>query len=481
MLERGRAVRTALVLGLALAGRAAALETAPGAPAAVPAAPARCACPRADAPAGLLWRGPEPIGMPQIAALAAPVLWFSPDEPLLASPDHPPPDPHPCDAPSSGAVVYWSVDRIRLRGDEKVTTPAADDPRIMEKARRLVVRFLFYYREDIGVGRHPNDIEMADQALAFDRAPDGCWEIRVEEVTAYAHGVDWYSNQLVVEKDTRLPITILVEEGKHASCPDRNADGVYTPGYDVNRRVNDAWGVRDVVGSGFLVSSGYESSMTKTRPLDDRMLPPEAGPTCATGRRSSLRDPEESLGRYALREARGVGTCPQAPDPKELAASMRLNHFGLGYDPPQQRLDLPLELSLAGTGSILGAFAIRWDRAIGVALYLRGFDLRELYVVPRLSLVRGPDLAAELLVTGAAARFLSGYFSLGASRERTDGQIAWRFVTEAGTKFRVTLSGWQRALSLGYQFAGFRFGVRSDGFDSISHLRFVVEAGAGVW
>ena len=41
-------------------------------------------------------------------------------------------------------------------------------------------------------------------------------------------------------------VTLLVEEGKHAVAPDRNADGVYTPGYDVNKRIKDAWGVRDV-------------------------------------------------------------------------------------------------------------------------------------------------------------------------------------------------------------------------------------------
>ena len=54
-----------------------------------------------------------------------------------------------------------------------------------------------------------------------------------------------------------FPIRVLVEEGKHASILDRNADGVYTPGYDVNARVNDAWGLRDVLGSSVLMGSGF--------------------------------------------------------------------------------------------------------------------------------------------------------------------------------------------------------------------------------
>ena len=76
-----------------------------------------------------------------------------------------------------------------------------------------------------------------------------------------------------------------------------------------------------------------------------------------------------------------------------------------------------------------------------------------------------------------AARFLSSYATAGIARESHE----WRFVTEAGLKFRVTVHGWQRVLSLGYQFAGLRLGVRSSGFDALEDVRFVVEIGAGVW
>jgi hypothetical protein len=47
--------------------------------------------------------------------------------------------------------------------------------------------------------------------------------------------------------------------------------------------------------------------------------------------------------------------------------------------------------------------------------------------------------------------------------------------------FRVTASGPWRILSLGYQSAGLRLGIRTSGLDALHDLRFVVEVGAGVW
>ncbi|ABS24450.1 hypothetical protein [Anaeromyxobacter sp. Fw109-5] len=445
-----------------------------------PSAPGACGCPDPEtAPTGLLWRGAGPLPPGELARLAAPIVWFSRDEPLVVPGATPPPDPHPCDAeaPRDSPVVYWSLDRVQLRGTDQLARPVEEDARLMERAVSAVFRFFFYYREDVGVGHHPNDIELVDVTVNLVRE-SGCWEARVRSVTGFAHGVDWYSNELAVQPDTRLPITILVEEGKHASCPDRNADGIYTPGYDVNRRINDAWGVRDVIGSGFLLSSGYAASMTKPRTPIERVLPPEPGPPCATGRRSSVRDPDAALGRYVLRPAREVPICLQAPEPRALEASMRRNHFGLDHEAPQRWFELgdALEQPINGTESLVPSIALRWDGGLGFAALFRGLDLRELYLVPRLSFVGVAD-ALELLVTNSAARFASGYASAGVAREESE----WRFVSEAGLKLRVTAKGWQRVLSLGYQFAGLRVGVRSSGFDPLEDLRFVAELGAGVW
>jgi hypothetical protein len=87
-------------------------------------------------------------------------------------------------------------------------------------------------------------------------------------------GSRWYSNILKARSDIRYPITLFVEEGKHATAPDCNADGAFMRGYDVTERVNDAWGVRDSLGHGVLLSSGYASEMTQPRTGAHRLLPP---------------------------------------------------------------------------------------------------------------------------------------------------------------------------------------------------------------
>jgi hypothetical protein len=440
----------------------------------------RCAC--TPGSPGLLWRGARPPPPEAVAALAAPVLWFSRDEPLLQDGGPIPPDPHPCDAPADRPVVYWALDRIRQAGDDAIPEPADEDPQLLERTAGVVLRYFFYYRADTGVGTHPHDIEVLDVELATERDGAGCHVVRVVALTGLAHGVAWYSNELRAARDLRLPPVVLVEEGKHASCPDRNADGMYTPGYDVNRRVNDAWGVRDVLGSGFLGGSAYQASMTKGRDRAHRVLPPESGPSCAVGRASSIPDPGRSLARYALRRARTVAACPEAPSAAELRESMVLNGFGMGREPPRRRYEIEdaLDAPLTGTSALIPAVAARWDRHLGFAFMLRGLDLRELYVVPRFTVVR-KDFSAEALLTDSAARFLSGYLSAGAVSEVRDVGRRWDFAAEAGVKARFTASGWLRILTIGYPFGGVRVGLRTTGFDDLTDQRFVVEFGAGVW
>src|SRR5262249_10041825 len=64
------------------------------------------------------------------------------------------------------------------------------------------------------------------------------------------------------------------EEGKHASAPDRNGDGAYTPGFDVDIHPNDAWGVRDILRTRWLQGPTFRSDMAKRRLDKDRVFPP---------------------------------------------------------------------------------------------------------------------------------------------------------------------------------------------------------------
>jgi hypothetical protein len=448
---------------------------------------AGCSCEGAG-PSGpnVLWRGPSSkrLSAADVAKLAAPIVWFSSDEPILTMGGNLPPDPHPCDAPSAVPVVYWALDRVALRGDKPLAEPIETNPALLEKASEIVIRYFFYYRVDIGTGGHPHDIESADIYFSL-KEQSGCREVQATRVVAFAHGVDWYSNELQLGSDTRFPLTFLVEEGKHATAPDRNADGVYTPGYDVNRRIKDAWGVRDVLGSGALISPRYETSMTKPRHPHDRVVPESPPSSCLDEHHRSIEEGAEVLARYELRQSRHVPICPGIVDEKELEGSMRLNAFGLGRAPTQRSFPVVESALLqppSATTALVPSVAYRWDQGSGVALILRGLDLRELYVVPRIIWVAGPKLSFEALVTQTAAQFASGYFSTGAARERaSDGTTGWHYVLETGVKLRVTLSGWQRIFSLGYHFAGVRMGVRSNGFDHLTNLRFVFEVGAGAF
>ncbi len=98
------------------------------------------------------------------------------------------------------------------------------------------------------------------------------YQLYLLQATAKAHALSWYDNIYKVNTDNlnielELPFHILVEEGKHASITDMNGDGYYTPGYDVNVRTNDAWGLRDVIRTGELFSAQFEAWMAKVRRL----------------------------------------------------------------------------------------------------------------------------------------------------------------------------------------------------------------------
>lgn len=223
---------------------------------------------------------------------AAPILWFSPDEPLLQDHSRPsiprllPETGEPCpelgDLSDQAAAVYWQIDKILTVSGQQPsvwTGFRAEPPHLpVRGVDSLVLHFFFYYPRDYGLNPHCHDLEGVEFQLDFQRA-GGSGRVVLARVTGLGHGSALMSNILQVRgrfgtdgEDVRLPVTILVEEGKHASCPDRNGDGHYTPSYDVNVKVADAWGVRDIFGQG-VVTSRYNSGLTKPRVPEDRIGP----------------------------------------------------------------------------------------------------------------------------------------------------------------------------------------------------------------
>ena len=115
-------------------------------------------------------------------------------------------------------VVYYQIDRIRLRGEREVRPPVAEDPELFARAEEIVIRFFFYYREDIGAHSHLHDVELVELDVFLDRGADGCGQVRVDSVVGFAHGVDWYFNRLVVAEDSRTEPdgpTTFVEDRKY--------------------------------------------------------------------------------------------------------------------------------------------------------------------------------------------------------------------------------------------------------------------------
>jgi hypothetical protein len=229
---------------------------------------------------GVVWRGANgDLSLKALAERLAPILWFSPDEPLLHS-ARSIPDKLPCDPDAaSGPVVYFSARQARrLLADPADVVDVTD-------GGRVTVTFHFYYPEDIGAGCHSNDLEHATFDIRFRRSPMSTddhaailFTAVLEFVEGAAHGSTLFSNNLLLARGmtsakTSLPIVLLVEEGKHAVCPDRNGDGVITPGYDVNEAIGSAWGVRDIFGSGYAGGARYQPWMTKPRFPEDRLRP----------------------------------------------------------------------------------------------------------------------------------------------------------------------------------------------------------------
>jgi hypothetical protein len=450
---------------------------------------------------GVIWQGREPLGLREIAGLLAPVLWLSADEPLLAEGQPPIPAAHPCDAAADRAVVYYQITELTYHGDTPVARPEEDDAAFADKVESFILKYYFYYPEDSGVGGHIHDLETAEFEVWLEGDGD-CRRVRLASVEALAHGSRWYSNTLKVRSDMKYPVTLFVEEGKHATAPDRNADGAFMRGYDVTERVNDAWGVRDSLGHGVLLSSGYASEMTKPRREAFRVLPPESPYLQVTARRRSYKDEEPSLGRYELRPANRVRACEAIARRGERLIEMMADHrFGLHELPTQYKADsVNRALSELGLPDSWLSVSLRVsDRRPGAAMIFKGLDLREGWIVPRVT-VSGKEATAELLFTPSASRWADTYLSGGVRRQfvttrerRTiDTELgrqeidvvippSWRIAVETGIKIRARLPAKLRPFVLGYTFGGMRFGLQAIGFRQVDQCRFIWEIGAGAW
>lgn len=438
----------------------------------------------------------------ELASYCGPILWFSPDEPLL---DRGREDAHAIDIPtafpfqeqSAGPVVYYRLRNVITNdGDRASVVNEADRARSainLNHISGLELDYFFYYPSEEGFGGHTHDVESVEMKIAVYRQAE-CTECRyglvVHKITAKAHGILWYDNTLTADAETRFPITVFVEEGKHASCTDKNGDGYYTPGYDVNERVNDAWGVRDVLRTGTLYSGGYQSWLTKVRNPRDRVFPPLPadsplreywsvdGAYMPTHNQYQVRPfppldeamagGDESLRRFVekgyedwpyISEDRGVEKLAEALDGEQFIKSVSI----------AARFDDEIGMSVVFPLFILKHFN---DPVSG------GWLLNRMYFKDK----RLRDFSWQLLYSPSASRWFDQYLSAGAEWDRENGRTSTYFATEAGVKLRFSVAHSPLAFFAKLtDFWGLRAGIRYRGYKEFSELGYVIEVGAGTF
>ncbi len=459
--------------------------------AAVAPAPAQTAgesprCDFSDVPGAVWWGTENRMPLDRLAAYAAPVFWHSPDEPELegmSGADVPVPEVLPLEN-ADGPVVYYQLKEIQT-GTERTGTVWTLDPE--NRGRSIVdlsgggllrLDYYAYYSDEAGLGAHKHDIEPVEFKIAVARS-DGegfreagyggrCRErhyvLVVTRVSGKAHGIEWFWNIVEVDEETKFPMYLFVEEGKHALATDKNSDGYFTPSYDVNVRVNDAWGVRDIIRSGGLFSGGYEAWMTKVRRPEHRVFPPlpDDSPLLPEG----LERQPGYDGETAVYELRAL---PPASEVKawdeQQAATEEDSHPLYPFVEDKEVPDWPEIEELETWGQVetwVSEGALK--RSLSIAAYADGdlgfswmfpfFIVKNLhvgmsggYILHRMYLTWGDtdSFGWQLLYTSSASRWVDPYFSAGAEWQEgyvaDDGTIEDRtdFVLETGLKFRAQI------------------------------------------
>jgi hypothetical protein len=454
------------------------------------------------------------MSLERFAAYIAPVYWFSPDEPSLQRRDGADiriPEIIPGEPVVDRPVVYYQVDQIFDRtdvegqayipGDGSLSTGELDLPNV----GGIRLGIFAYFADEVGLGAHPHDLEATSFKVVvvpsswegFDEYPMiQCDEVNyvivVVRTTAKAHGLQWFWNVVETDDFTSFPMHLLVEEGKHGIATDKNSDGYFTPGYDVNVRINDAWGVRDNMATGLMASGGYQSWMTKVRRPEYRVFPP-------LPEDSPLREGLERRidgAPHAVYELRPLPSLDIAGDDRGLRRIME-GHVVEDWPELDELDDFDAVWSFLLEGTALKSLSIayRADGDGGLSFVFPFFVVGHLsdpmsggYIVHRMYLKdrRLQDFGWMALYTPSASRWVDPYFAAGAELDREVDQDGnrilnkWDFVLETGFKFRVNISYTPlKFLTSFTDYWGFRAGIKNRGFFNIDQLTYVFEVGAG--
>lgn len=472
---------------------------------------------------GVVWWGTETeMSMNDLASYMAPILWFSPDEPSLLRKEYDQirtPEPFPGTPVPDRPVLYYQLDQILARPHAAGPAFTRDTEDIgnsmisMVNTAVLRLNFLAYFEHEQGLGAHPHDIEPAEfRATILPHTWEGfegwipggpqCDEptyvIAVTRTSGKAHGLVWYWNVLETDEYTSFPMHLLVEEGKHALATDKNGDGVFTHGYDVSVRINDAWGVRDIIRTGRLVSGSFQSWMAKVRRPEHRVFPPlPADSPLQSAMQRRIDGMKHSV--YELRPFPG----PEVARGDEALQHLVENQHVDNWPTEGSVNDISDWANSLVEGAVIKSLSIAalftGDRAgkldVGLSFVFPAFVARHLeepltggYIVQRIYLKDTGlrDFGWQLMFTPSASRWIDTYLAAGAEHDERDPPAAgikppsnWDFVLETGFKFRINVTKSPLKFLPFTDFWGIRFGVKNVGFPDISRLTYVIEFGAG--
>jgi hypothetical protein len=464
---------------------------------------------------GIFWQGTKrTMTLAEIAAYAAPVYWLSPDEPTMhrrARRDLRVPAALPFETQPESPVVYYQLDELNgtpeadgvpyVRNDKDKGASTID----LRNTSTIRLKYFTYFPSEEGVGQHQHDVEPTEFRILIGRSNGAIarqygyncdnefYLMRIMRVTGEAHGNRWYYNVLDVDQSTVLPIHLLIEEGKHASATDKNADGYFTPGYDVSVRPNDAWGVRDTIRGGTLFTGQFESWMAKIRRPEHRALPPLPADSRLM---APLIGKVDRIDEHATYELRPLPSSTLATSDAALAKKIAEKEVE-NWPVVHERVSLSAPLSdWFNEGRQLRpfSFAAMYDGEMGLSVAVPLLLVKTVhepltggYLVHRFTFKDNNfrDLSWMLLYTPSASRWFDKYVAVGFETNRNadpdgDGvtQTDRDFALELGVKFRFRME--TRVIGVP-NFWGFRMGVKNIGAVDIRNMKYVFEFGAGVW
>ena len=133
-----------------------------------------CGCEFSKVPGAVWWGSESQISVAKLAASAAPILWFSPDEPSLGKAHGDriaTPEPFPFQE-ATGPVIYYQLREVvrDARTENPAFTAAGSDKGAamldLDHTALMSLEYYAYFAAESGLGAHQHDVEPVEYRIA---------------------------------------------------------------------------------------------------------------------------------------------------------------------------------------------------------------------------------------------------------------------------------------------------------------------------